>query len=174
MLPVYLAALAFGLVLIGASLFHGDVHDSDLADHDGHFGGPASDFLSLRFWTYALGAFGMTGAALHFLKSPVPVQLGSAVALGLVVGLAVSRLFRSLRRMGAGTLPDQKSLEGLEGEVVLALRPERLGKVRVRIGDQDCELPARGDTATLERGARVFVLRMTDGVAEVRPAPWKD
>jgi hypothetical protein len=184
MLALYLAALAFGLVLIGSSLLHGDggdAGDAHDAHHDGHHHGGShhgdahgSDFLSLRFWTYALGAFGMTGTALHFLKTPLPLQVASAVVLGMGVGFGASRLFRGLARMGAGTLPDSKTLEGLDAEVVVALRPSGLGKVRVRVGDQDCELLARSGEETIERGGRVFVMRMNEGVAEVRSAPWKE
>ena len=78
MLTVYLAALAFGLVLIGASVFHGDgdSHDTgdDHGDGDADHGAFLSNLFSLRFWTYALGAFGMSGTALSLLG----VEIGRA------------------------------------------------------------------------------------------------
>ena len=66
MLTVYLAALAFGLVLIGASVFHGDGDSHDTGDDhgDGDHGAFLSNLFSLRFWTCALGTFGMSGTAL--------------------------------------------------------------------------------------------------------------
>lgn len=182
MLPVYLASLAFGLVLVGASVFGGTDGEGDGgADADdghahggAHGGGPVSDFLSLRFWTYSLAAFGMTGAALLLLKTPFAVHLSAAAVLGVAVGLGASRVFRSLAGMGTGTLPDSRALEGRDAEVVLALAPERLGKVRVRLADQDCELLARGGDETIARGEKVLVIRVNDGVADVRSAPWKE
>ncbi len=203
MLTVYLAALAFGLVLIGASLFAGhgdtdsgtDVHGDgaqighDLGDgtadahgggHDAHGHGdghanPLSSLLSVRFWTYALGAFGMTGTALVVAGLPAPLHVPIAGAMGVTIGGGAAWLFRKLRLASAGTPVSTDSLLGKEAEVVLPLASERLGKVRMRIGEQDVEFPARGSAEdTLDNRSRVIVVRFRDGVAEVRPAPWKE
>src|SRR5512140_2086745 len=104
MLTVYLAALAFGLVLIGASVFQGDggghdsggghdfggAHDSGDGHGDAHgdadHGAFLTNLFSLRFWTYALGAFGMSGTALSLLGVGVAVHVASSLVLGFVVG----------------------------------------------------------------------------------------
>jgi membrane protein implicated in regulation of membrane protease activity len=184
MLTVYLAALAFGLVLIGASVFQGDGggHDSGDGDADGQgddhgdadHGAFLTNLLSLRFWTYALGAFGMSGTALSLLGIKAAVHLPVSVALGFVVGAGVAALFRQL---GSGTATGPASTEaflGSEAEVVLPLLPDGLGKIRLHIGDQDLELPARTGGPPIEIRERVVVVRFRDGVAEVEPAPWKD
>jgi len=183
MLTVYLAALAFGLVLIGASVLQGDGGGHDSGDGDGgddHGGGDAdhgaflTNLLSLRFWTYALGAFGMTGTALTLLHVKPAVHVPVAVVLGAVVGAGVAALFRSLGR-GAATSPaSTEAFLGTEGEVVLPLLPDGLGKIRLHIGEQDVEVPARTGRDPIQIHERVVVVRFRDGIAEVEPAPWKD
>ena len=186
MLTVYLAALAFGLVLIGASVFHGDGggHDSgDGAGHgagheDGHgdadHGALLTNLLSLRFWTYALGAFGMAGTALFLLGVKATVHVPASLALGFVVGAGVAALFRSLGRGSATGPASTEAFLGSEGEVVLPLLADGLGKIRLHVGDQDVEVPARTGGVPIEIRERVVVVRFREGIAEVEPAPWKD
>lgn len=182
MLTVYLAALAFGLVLIGASVFQGDGggHDSGDGDGDGDGHGDAdhgaflSNLLSLRFWTYALGAFGMSGTALTLLHVEPAVHVPVSVALGFVVGAGVATLFRSLGRGSATSPASTDAFLGSEGEVVLRLLPDGLGKIRLHVGDQDVEVPARTGGDPIEVRERVVVIRFREGVAEVEPAPWKE
>jgi len=182
MLTVYLAALAFGLVLIGASVFQGGAegHDSGDGHGDDHGGGDAdhgaflTNLLSLRFWTYALGAFGMSGTALALLGLKTGVHLPVSLVLGVVVGTGVAALFRSLGR-GAATSPaSTEAFLGSEGEVVLPLLPDGLGKIRLHVADQDVELPARTGGDPIAIRERVVVVRFRDGIAEVEPAPWKE
>ncbi|HEV8267016.1 MAG TPA: NfeD family protein [Thermoanaerobaculia bacterium] len=178
MLPVYLAALVFGLVLIGASILVSDAdHSHALGSHGSPHAHDASwlPFLSPRFWSYTLGAFGMSGAALTLLAVPAGIHVPVSAALGLFVGSATTWLFRRLQREATGTGPAAEELLGAEGEVVLALREERLGKIRVRLEDHDVEILARArPTDDLAAKSRVVVVRMKDGVAEVLPAPWDD
>ena len=178
MLTVYLAALAFGLVLIGASVLQGGGHDSGDGHGDGHgdadHGAFVTNLLSLRFWTYALGAFGMAGTALSLLGIAAAVHVPVSLVLGFVVGAGVAALFRQL---GSGTATGPASTEsflGTEGEVVLPLLPDGLGKIRLHVGEQDLEVPARTGGPPLEIRERVVVVRFRDGVAEVEPAPWKE
>lgn len=182
MLTVYLAALAFGLVLIGASVLQGDGggHESGDGTADDHGGGDAdhgaflTNLLSLRFWTYALGAFGMSGTALSLLGVKPALHVPVSVVLGVVVGTGVAALFRSLGR-GAATSPaSTEAFLGSEGEVVLPLLPDGLGKIRLHVGEQDVELPARTGSEPIQIRERVVVVRFRDGVAEVEPAPWKE
>ena len=180
MLTVYLAALAFGLVLIGASVVQGDGggHDSGDGHGDGHgdadHGAFLTNLFSLRFWTYALGAFGMAGTALSLLGVGAAVHVPVSLVLGFVVGAGVAALFRSLGRGSATSPASTEAFLGSEGEVVLPLLPEGVGKIRLHVGDQDVEVPARTGGVPIEIRERVVVVRFREGVAEVEPAPWKD
>jgi membrane protein implicated in regulation of membrane protease activity len=87
----------------------------------------------------------------------------------------VSWLFRRLQRTEVLAPPDSSNVVGIEGEVVLPLLPGKTGKIRVQIGGQDYEFPANGgEEDQLPQKSRVVVIRMNEGTAYVRPAPWKD
>ncbi|MCC6133224.1 MAG: hypothetical protein IT186_25110 [Acidobacteria bacterium] len=194
MLTIDLAALAFGAVFIVASLVAGA--GSGEGDHDagasgeGVAGATAEDVagdaahhdegmlpkvLSLRFWTYSLGAFGMTGTALSLLGTSPALHVPLSLAMGFGVGTVVCWVFRKLQKGSAAAPVDSSSVLGTEGEVVLPLLPGKVGKIRVRLANQDLEFLARsGEDAALETRKKVVVVRMENGVAEVRSAPWKD
>ena len=79
-MTIYLTALAFGGILLVASLMGGHDHaDHHAGDHDpdhadDHDAGSVAraalvlPFLSLRFWVFGLAFFGLTGAILHGLR----------------------------------------------------------------------------------------------------------
>ncbi|MCL4810293.1 MAG: hypothetical protein KJ062_21235, partial [Thermoanaerobaculia bacterium] len=102
------------------------------------------------------------------------VHIPVSVVLGAVVGAGVAALFRQLGRGSATGPASTEAFLGSEGEVVLPLLPDGLGKIRVHVGEQDVELPARGGDARIEIRERVVVVRFRDGIAEVEPAPWKE
>lgn len=134
-LSIYLGSLAFGGVLLVASAFggHGDGTDGG-AGHDhgvggDHDAGHASaaqaallPFLSLRFWTFALAFFGLTGAAL----TAVGAGLGIAVPLlsggvGVGAGYGASRILGALSRKSVGLLGPASSHIGREGKQFLKI-----------------------------------------------------
>src|SRR5580765_1029101 len=108
-MTIYIAALAFGGILLCASLVGGHDHaDHHVGDHDqdhGHDhdagGAPHAalmlPFLSLRFWIFGLAFFGLTGAVLHGLglTSPLVAAVVASV-VGLSFGYGASRLFQTL------------------------------------------------------------------------------
>lgn len=200
MLPIYLVALGLGGVLILANLATGghggdsDVdhdlggdhdageidHDVDDADHEagehadqGARGASASGWmplLSLRFWTFALAAFGLNGTALTALSADRIVTGLASVVVGLGVGLGASTLFHRLQRDQVSGPTTLQGLEGAEALVLLPLSEGDQGKVRVEVGGQDVDLPARTlDPGRIERGTRAMVVEVKDGVAVVTP-----
>lgn len=181
MLYLYFAAAGFGLALLAASVLglvegahDGDPGGADFHDGDAHAESAGSAFLRVRFWTWTLSAFGVAGSALHLLGVSKLAAFVGAVVIGGAVGTAVTLVFRGLRRAGVTTPLSTDSLEGAEGEVVLAVSEGRPGKIRLRVGDQDLELVANGGGEPLPLRSRVIVVRCVGGVAEVRPAPWND
>jgi len=175
--------MGFGLLLIGASLFGGE-HDHDTAHegHEGHAGhgnalhdsgGILSALVSLRFWTWTLGAFGTTGALLTWLGMSPPIHLGVATAVGIAAGGTASVLFRFARRSAFGGSTDLQDLEGVEAEVVLPLHEGGIGKIRVARSGQELELPARALAgATVEVNRRVVIVRVAGEVVEVEALPF--
>ncbi len=216
MLTAYLAAFAFGSVLIGASIVLGgkdfdadkDIDldldadadaDADIdadadadADADGDAEvdkdlalvkgdvGHAADalifnpFLSFRYWTFFLASFGGVGAALTAIGALGTIAVaGVAVPTGFFIGYGAAAVFRKLKKNTVRTLTDSRRLTGELADVVIALAPERTGKIRLRMGGTDVELLATTTEGEIPRGARVLVVRIEDGIAEVTAMPTK-
>ena len=168
---------------VGHDADHDVGHD---ADHDADHGagtalaeatahpllGGGLPFLSLRFWTFGLASFGATGALLALTVLPGPVSLAVAVPTGLAIGTAVTALFRALKRHATGRISSATSLAGREALVLLEIRPGALGKIRIAVDGPDVDLLARtGEPEPIPRGARVLVITVRDGAAEVIPLP---
>jgi membrane protein implicated in regulation of membrane protease activity len=126
--------------------------------------------LSLRFWTFALAAFGMTGALLTLVGVAAPVGLGFAAVTGFGVGTGVTVLLRMLSRETVSSALETASLRGRDAEVVLAVGPGKIGKIRLSCNGQTLELAAgTREPRTLERHERVLIVDVADGTADVTP-----
>jgi hypothetical protein len=194
MLALYLAALGFGVTVIGALLMLGGGKDSDgggdadhgaEADH-GDAGikadhahapavkgdllrlGPAGALLSVRFWTFCLAAFGATGTLSTLVGVDQIVTFVASLVTGLFVGYGAHLLFRSLQQDRVSGDTELTGLAGEDATVVVAVRPGARGKIRIQRASGTRELMATTrDTTALEPGARVLVIEVKEGVADV-------
>lgn len=187
---LYLAALIVGLGTIGLQfvLSHigGDVgHGMDgMGGHDfghdlghgglGHDGdGPnvlagAAVFLSFRFWTFALMAFGMVGAALHYLAlAGFSTTLVLSIVVGVISGLAASLTFRALSR-GVTSSETTQDAVGKVGRVLVPAHKGQTGKVRIEIKGKTLDVLATSDAEVVE-GDHVLVVEMRGTSAHVEP-----
>lgn len=146
--------------------------DSDHGgDHDADHAGPWLPFFSMRFWTFLLGTFGVTGTALSLLTdTPSPIVLTWAIALGLVMGLAVSFLMRALKLTSADSSVAQNDFLGVEALVTVPIRGALMGRVRVNVKGEDLDLHATSQGEdTHSEGDKVVIVEMVDGKAKVVP-----
>ena len=158
---------------VDADADFGADHDIDIdsdADHGGDIGGWLP-FLSLRFWTFALMSFGLTGTLSQLLLDvPRIVELGTSLVVGLAIGWGAAWAFRALKR---GTVTGQTQLTGLRGTeatVLLPVGPGKTGKVRALVDGQAVDLIARTrDDVLMARKEPVLVVSIDDGVATVTP-----
>jgi membrane protein implicated in regulation of membrane protease activity len=200
LLSIYAAALVFGGIFVAASALGFDkAHEAEVhaepelgpaevgadAAHAGQVGhgeaGPAvaeagalvATFLSLRFWTFAITSFGLSGTLMHVLGVSPVISLPSSLLAGFGIGLAVATLFRLANKRQVGTIADVKSLLGREGAVLLAIAQDKPGKIRVTHDGQSLDLVARTrDNRRFERGERVLVVDMSAGEATITsPTP---
>ena len=206
MIELYLGCAAFGLVLIGASVFlgdadadvdadmdadfdvdadagfdadidHGEIADVGATDlvHDTAAGADAGvylPFLSMRFWTYAVGSFGLTGSVLVALDQPFLFHLPLSLALGLGIGWSAAWAFHALQRNVVDSSSHAHQLRGAEGVVLLPIGPEKTGKVRLEVKEQDIDLSATcREPRTLQPGERILVVSAAGGKVEVLPMP---
>ncbi len=180
---VYFAALLVAIGVVAVQLVSG-AHGHDFAVHDvsvdasggGHDAQDgalsASLFLSTRFWTFALLAFGLVGSMLSLLRLASPAAtIVLAVTSGLVSGLFAALVFRALRRAesaGRATLDDAI---GTVARVLVPCAKGHVGKVRATIKGATVDLLAMTEAAEIEIGARVLIESIEGGVARVERAP---
>jgi hypothetical protein len=141
---------------------NGDLHAGDVghAAGAGHGAGSAflPIFLSLRFWTFALLAFGMVGAAIRTLDLAAPwVAALLAVGMGLAAGFGASWAFTALDRSQTSSGAESRDLVGQSGRVLVPPGPGGRCKVRVELKGQSIDLLAATEDRDLHEGDEVLV-----------------
>lgn len=127
-------------------------------------------FLSLRFWTFAFFAFGMSGTILTLLGdgSGETITLIISAILGLTLGYGIAWIFQKLKKDSITASTETKSFEQQEGIVQLAIRPQGQGKIRLKIDNQVVDIRAiTQDSEDIPIGSKVIIVSVQDGVANV-------
>jgi membrane protein implicated in regulation of membrane protease activity len=178
---VYVAALIVGagtilmqLVFAGHDAGGGhDVGGAHDASHDAeHDVGAWSIFLSARFWTFALLAFGMVGALITaFGFAGTTLTLLLALASGLAAGFVAGLTFRALRRANASTSASLEEAVGQVGRVLLPCSKGKVGKVRLELKGQSVDVLATTGDDEIAIGKRVVIEEVRGGIAHVTRAP---
>lgn len=147
MLTAYVAALAVGLAILflqlGAGHDAGGGHDVDhvAGDHDAP---PWLVVASLRFWAFALLAFGLVGTLIHaFGFAGAIATLVLAIASGVASGLFAVTVIRRLVTRGPSSMASRAEVIGRVGRVVVPLDGSAPGKVRVELRGTWIDLVAR-------------------------------
>ena len=152
---IYLAAIAFGVVLLVASLVIGG------KDHDHDTWLP---FLSVRFWIFLFGFGGATGYALEAAGESANTALAGAVGVGVVSGVLARVVIRSLAKKSASSQVAANELVGATAKVVLGVAPGKPGKVRVEVKGRAEDYIANGieDAGDLPTGTHVLIVAEGD------------
>ena len=173
MTHIYLAAVAFGVTLLLASLLlggkdtdggagdgHGDT-DGD-GDADGHVELPLAwaPVTSLRFWVFLLAFGGGAGLALEALGSSPLVAAVGAAGVGWVAGALAIAVMAHLRKHSVSSEVGGDELVGVTGTLLLPASPDRPGKVRVEIKGraEDFIASVTAGGAELPAGTPVLVI----------------
>jgi hypothetical protein len=175
MLVLYVVALGIGGTLVAASLllgsndhdvdadadfdtdFDADVDvdaDADLdGDHDfSHADGVGMDavmawlpFMSMRFWTFFLAFFGLTGASLTLAEAIGDKILIAIIAgvIGYAAGVTVVSAIRKLRKDEVDSSVAESDYVGSTGVITIAVGKGKTGKVRVEVKGRTVELLAQ-------------------------------
>jgi membrane protein implicated in regulation of membrane protease activity len=159
---------------------NGNVHVGDAADNgDGHDAGHSVGaapaflpiFLSLRFWTFALLAFGMVGAAIRTLDlASAWVALLLSVGMGLAAGLGASWTFSALRRSQTSSGAQSRDLLGQSARILVPPGPAGRCKVRVQLMGQTIDLVAATEDHDLREGDEVLVVGADEETVQIARA----
>jgi hypothetical protein len=176
MFYVYLSALVFGGILVGAGLVSGDddAHDGH-GHHHGHDHGSGLTgwtlLGSLRFWMFLTFFFGLTGTLLTWLENGPLLTLLVSGAMGLGLGSGLSVALHKLSKRHVSSNVTNEDYIGARASALLPIAPERTGKIRVYLKGQAHDLQAVvvGDE---EIGTRdeVVIVELQEHVAVVTSA----
>jgi membrane protein implicated in regulation of membrane protease activity len=193
---LYLFSLIVGAVLLGASILlggHGADADGEVdvggdvdADADGEldggldkdaaigghgdFSGFLTTFLSLRFWTFFLAFFGLTGLVLDLfgLVGSSWITLALALAMGLGTGAGAMAALRKLAAETSGKAVESGDYIGKTARVVVPFGAAGVGKVRVEVKGNSVDLLASGiEEDAFEGRDEVLIVEMEGTRARV-------
>lgn len=183
LLSLYVGTFLLGGILVTASAVgmgkdaDHDAHaeaGGELAKDIGHAGAGVNAVtalvLSLRFWTFALAAFGATGLLTEWLAPSLPSLL-LALPNGIAIGAFAAWAVRRVANDTVSSALDARHLAGREADVVLSVGPDKIGKIRLTHQGQILELPATtAEQRRIERGERVLIVTVDAGTADVTPS----
>ncbi len=196
MTNLYLFSLVSGGIVLLASIVVGDRHINSGGGHTGteqHGAGPTpfanqsrvasrrnafwallAALRSLRFWTFALTFFGLTGLVLSDLGLLCDERRVTllALAVGLVAGLLAILMIRRLAASETNSASDERDFVGKVGRVLVPISTETLGKIRISLRSGAVDVLASTDeTEPFTVGEAALIIHMNDTTAVVvRPA----
>jgi hypothetical protein len=185
----YVFALVLGSILLGASFLLGGDHDGD-GDVDGHVDADASHDLdthadagheahgdlggffgvlgSMRFWTFFAAFFGLTGVVLDgFDLAGQWTAAGLSVGVGFVTGWVAVTLIRRLSAEDTGVAAGVADYVGKSGELLIGVRPDRIGKIRIELKGTTVDVLALTEDEAIAKGEQALILEMRNDKAIV-------
>jgi membrane protein implicated in regulation of membrane protease activity len=139
--------------------------DADLDVH-GDVDSTWLPFLSMRFWTFGLTSFGLTGSILDGLETNHVLSLTFSIILGVAIGWVVAYAFHKLKKESVTSKTNIKELQNEEAQAILPIGPGKMGKVRIQQGGEVVDVIAQSNDS-IARGENVLVINIKDGIADV-------
>jgi membrane protein implicated in regulation of membrane protease activity len=126
-------------------------------------------FLSLRFWIYSAGAFGLTGILLTVMKaSQEPMTLWLSLGTGLIIGFLAAWAFHALRKQEVSEGATLRDLLGKKAKVSVASAHGDPGKIRLEHNGNMIDMLALSmDGTDFDPGEEVFVIAIDGERAKV-------
>ncbi|MBE9076308.1 NfeD family protein [Romeria aff. gracilis LEGE 07310] len=118
--------------------------------------------LSFKFWTFGVCFFGLTGVALTLtqLELAAGTILAIALTMGLIMGLAVAAILRSLRQNHADSFTLAEDLVGVSAVVEVPFDAATRGKIRLYLKNSTLDMLALTHEGSFAAGDRVVVVEV--------------
>lgn len=164
---IYVVPAIIGIGLLIAGFLHG--HDHGASDAHDHNATAIIPFFSLRFWTYALSAFGIVGLLSTWLTNTAfPVELASCVAAGIIAGLVAQYGFLLARKSESDSMVRESDIVGKVADVQVAVRGSECGRIRIESRGEFLDLLAQSPSGeTFLAGEKVVIVDLNGSTAIV-------
>lgn len=177
----YVFALIAGGILLGASIvLGGGGHDADMhADGAGHagaedhapgaLGGALAMLVSLRFWTFFLAFFGLTGIVFTMFElAPALVTGVAAFVMGTASGVGASLIVKSLSGRDSNSASSAADYVGKTALVMVPIAKGQVGKVRLTLKGSTIDvLAATDDELIFATKEEVLIVEMDGTTARI-------
>jgi membrane protein implicated in regulation of membrane protease activity len=178
LLAIFVGAFLVGLGALAIQVLgghdadaHAELHAGDAHGADGDHGSPLLVVASLRFWAFALLAFGLVGALLLIFGFASPgVALGIAAPFGVVSGFVAASVVQRLQTKGASSHADERDLVGLVGRIVVPPAASGVGKARLKVKATYVDYVVKS-SEPLDEGETVVVEEVDGATLVVSRAP---
>lgn len=178
MLYLYVFSLVLGGTVLAVSLFVGGHSDADAGGHgdaSGHTDASSVGdtdhagleafivrLFSVRFWTFFLTFFGLTGLVLlTFDLAPAWLTGLLSAAMGLVTGIGAIWAVGLVGREDSNSSAYVADLVGKTGKILVPCGPKQAGKVRIEARGMLSDLVARSvDDKEFAAGTEVIVVEV--------------
>ena len=125
-------------------------------------------FASIRFWTFFLAFFGMTGLALTALDTSTLVTLFAAIGMGLVTGVGAVQIIRALAADTTSSSARSSDYVGKTVKVRVPFEKGAQGQVRVQVKGSTVDVLATTDDDTpFKSGEEALIIEMDGTTARV-------
>ncbi|MEC8277252.1 MAG: NfeD family protein [Myxococcota bacterium] len=143
--------------------------DADLSAATGDLDGEGwLPFLSMRFWTFALACFGMSGTFMNALGTSDLISAPISAVTGIGLGWMIAYAFHRLKTDTVSSNTSTTSLVNQEGKALLPISKEQRGKVRLSLGTEILDLEAiTNDPMPIERGEKIIIVSVKGGTAVI-------
>jgi membrane protein implicated in regulation of membrane protease activity len=125
-------------------------------------------FASIRFWTFFLAFFGMTGLALTALDTSTLVTLFAAIGMGLVTGLGAVQIIRALAADTTTSSARSSDYIGKTVKVRVPLEKGTQGQVRLQVKGSTVDVLATTDENDgFKSGEEALIIEMDGHTARI-------
>ncbi len=164
---LYVVPAIIGVGLLIAGFFHG--HDDSAADAHEHGATAIVPFFSLRFWTYALSAFGIVGLLSRWLtETATTIELAGCIGAGVIAGLVAQYGFLLARKSESDSMVRESDIVGKVADVQVAVRGAECGRIRIESRGEFLDLLAQSPSGeTFLAGERVVIVDLNGSTAIV-------
>ena len=122
----------------------------------------------MRFWTFFLAFFGLTGLVLHGLSLASPaVGLVLAIAVGALCGGGAAVAFRAAARDESGRASDSEDYVGKTVRVLVPVRAGGTGRVRLELRGNTVDVLATTDDDCFEAQEEAMIIEMDGTTARI-------